>query len=162
MYSNVFERQLMFLFIFKYYSDPFDKQTDFTFSTGTEVSGSCSVVWQDRMFVFGGYSQHYQISQVEKCQLKLVGQLDLVTADERLRMFRGQCTNVANKSVFICSPDTNDEPDETYKYCFKAVEPLAKFYKTRDSKYFHRETRIGNDGGMLDLSITNHYILFQK
>ena len=96
------------------------------------------------MYVFGGANQVNQISQVENCQLKSVGQLNF-------RMRRGACTNVANQFVFICFPEYTNE--STSKYCYKAVEPLATFERARDSTYSHWGTKIGNDGGILELSI---------
>ena len=103
------------------------------------------------MFVFGGYTQVNQISQVENCQLKTVGQLSF-------RMKKGACTNVANEFLFICFPESDNE--STSKYCYEAFEPLATFERARDSTYSHKNTRTGNDGGMLDFSITNNFSVF--
>ena len=89
------------LFVVIVIVNPCNKETDFTFTSGTEVYHSCSIVWRDEMFVFGGDKKKHQISKVENCQLKLVGQLSMV-------MDLGACTNVGNELVFICFHDTND------------------------------------------------------
>ena len=121
--------------------DSCDKQTDFTFSSGTEVEGSCSVVWRDEMFVFGGNNQNHQISKVESCRLTLVGQLSM-------KANKPACTNVGDELIFICFHDKSDP--STDQKCFKAAEPLAEPVAARDSTYNHGNTRIGNDGGKVD------------
>ena len=98
------------------------------------------------MYVFGGNNKNYQISQVDNCQLKSVGQLSFP-------MRLGACTNVANQFVFICFPEY--DRNTTSECCYKAVEPLATFERARDSTYSHKATRIGNDGGMPDVLTTN-------
>ena len=103
------------------------------------------------MYVFGGANQVNQISQVENCQLKTVGQLSF-------RMKKGACTNVANEFLFICFPESDNE--STSKYCYEAFEPLATFERARDSTYSHSGTRIGNDRGMKELSIISNCLLF--
>ena len=115
-----------------------EKQIDFTFSSGTEVDFSCSIVWRDEMFVFGGSKKRQQISKVENCRLISIGQLNF-------SMNYGACTNVGNELVFICFHDRDDST--TYRRCLKATEPMATFREARDSIHTHSETRIGNNGG---------------
>ena len=122
------------------FEDSFEKETDFTFSSGTEVVGSCSIVWRDQMFVFGGGNQKHQISKVENCRLTSIGQLNF-------SMNHGACTNVGNELVFICFHDIDDS--STYKRCLKANQPLAPFQAAKDSSHPHRDTRIGNNGGKI-------------
>ena len=131
-----------------------NKQTNFTFSFGTEVEGSCSIVWRDEMFVFGrrGYWETYQISKVENCRLTSIGQLSF-------SMRSGACTNVGNELVFICFYDR--KVSSTDRKCLFATEPLAIFQAAQDSTHPHRQTRIGNNGGMVNFKL-QIFISFQK
>ena len=96
------------------------------------------------MFIFGGQEEDHQISKVEDCRLKSVGQLNF-------RMVDGACTNVADEAVFICFHDIYDF--STGKKCWKASQPLDTFKAlSLYSTYSHRMTRIGNNGGKLDSS----------
>ena len=116
------------------------KQPDFTFSSGTEVSASCSLIWENEMFVFGGRTEVNQISKVENCRLSSVGQLTF-------RMEKGACTNFADELVFICFPEADNE--STAQQCKKSSHPLGTFESAKDSAYPHKNTRISNDGGKL-------------
>ena len=51
------------------------KQIGFAYDSKTEADGSCSVIWRGNMFIFGGWSHKKQISMVDQCQLKRVGDL---------------------------------------------------------------------------------------
>ena len=50
---------------------------DFDFSLGenTEVYCSCGLTWRGGLFIFSGLSNRNQLSKVEDCQLKHIGQL---------------------------------------------------------------------------------------
>ena len=56
------------------------------FGPATEVENSCSLTWQGRMLVFGGYTHTRQISEVEGC--------GLIRLDHDLPfdLYRGACT----------------------------------------------------------------------
>ena len=69
------------------------KQPSFTYSTDTEVEHSCSIVWNNQMYVFGGLSKVNQISKVENCHLNLVGQLNF-------RMHKGSVIHNCKKNHF--------------------------------------------------------------
>ena len=57
----------------------------FKTGTGTEISNTCSLVWQGKMFIFGGQKYKQQISVVEQCKLSLKGNLPF-------KMYEGACT----------------------------------------------------------------------
>ena len=118
--------------------NPCNEQTDFEFGPGTGVYQSCSIVWKDEIFVFGGRYQSQQISKVQNCQLKLIGQL-------KVKFNYGACTNVGNELVFFCFYDFDDPT--TDKKCLKATSPLGDFQETRYSTHHHSVTRIDNNGG---------------
>ena len=48
----------------------------FSFPANTEVDDSCSLLFNDKMFVFGGLNEKRQISKVTGCGLKRIGDLD--------------------------------------------------------------------------------------
>ena len=104
------------------------------------------------MFIFGGVNQNHQISKVENCRLTSIGQLNF-------SMYLGACTNVGNELIFICFHDWNDS--STYRKCLKSNEPLATFREARDSTHPHVETRIGNNGGMVNFEL-QRFISVQK
>ena len=86
----------------------------------------------------------HQISRVENCQLSLVGELSF-------RMRKGACTNLANEMVYICFPEVFRA--SSGKRCYRASQPLGAFESVVDSTYSHKSTRIGNDGGRVDLTV---------
>ena len=51
------------------------KEIGFSFSAKTEVHGSCSITWQNKMYVFGGITNKEQISVIDKCELTSIGEL---------------------------------------------------------------------------------------
>ena len=118
------------------------KETDFSFSSGTDILYACSVVWNNHMYVYGGVTEVYQISKVDDCRLSVIGQLSF-------RMSKGACTNVANEFIFICFPDYAD--NSTAKKCYKTSQPLGTFQAARDSTHPHKNTRIGNNGGRVQI-----------
>ena len=66
-------------------------ELNFNFNANTEVDGSCSLVFSNKMFVFGGANEKRQISQVTGCGLERIGTL---TFDLR----SGACTVIRNSS----------------------------------------------------------------
>ena len=113
------------------------KQPDFSYSIDTEVEHSCSIVWNNEMYVFGGLSKVNQISKVENCQLNLIGQLNF-------RMHKGACTKFRS-SILVCFPEADNEA--TCRKCLRADSPLETFQAVKDSTHCHKSTRIANDGG---------------
>ena len=71
------------------------KAIDFVFEPETEAEDSCSIIWQNQMYVFGGWTYQRQISLVDQCHLKRVGSLPFLLA-------RGACTNFRNEEIFLC------------------------------------------------------------
>ena len=104
------------------------------------------------MFIFGGANQKHQISKVENCQLKLIGQLSV-------KFDYGACTNVGNELIFICFHDYYDS--STSNKCLKATTPLGVFRETRESTHPHKDTRIDNNGGMIIFNCTD-FLKFRK
>ena len=114
------------------------KWPEFTFSEGTEVAYSCSVIWESQMYVFGGFRNNNQVSRIDGCQLNLVAQLDF-------KFNHGACTNFDDSFVYLCFPDYNDET--SFKYCYRSSGPLGTFQRAADSTHVHTLATIANNGG---------------
>ena len=79
-----------------------------------------------------------QISMVDDCTLKRVGQL-------AFNHIRGGCANVADRLIYLCfNVETNIISDE-YKKCRYSTSPLGDFDQISDSNHYHAITRIAAD-----------------
>ena len=107
----------------------------FVLGNGTEVYRSCSLTWQNRHFVFGGNNEKTQISMVDDCTLKLVGQL-------AFHHWSGGCANVDNRLIYLCF---NSDNSDDYKKCRYSTSPLGEFEQISDSNHKHSYTRIAAD-----------------
>ena len=108
----------------------------FSFASDTEVYNSCSLLFNDKMYIFGGRNEMRQISQVTDCRLKHIGNLDF---DFRA----GTCTLMQSSTLILCFAWTNDEG----KLCRKADSPTASFKEIRKSNYYHYASKIASNGG---------------
>lgn len=105
-----------------------DSRFNFVFGRDTEILHSCSVVWQNDLFIFGGNTQTRQISKMMGCGLIQISQLTFHHA-------YGDCTTV-NDEIYLCfSTDTG-------KKCRVASSPLGLFHELPDSMYPHLYSRI--------------------
>ena len=112
-----------------------ERDFSFVYEQGTEVYNSCSFTWQNRHFVFGGRNEKSQISMVDECTLKLVGQLTF-------NHFSGACANVDNRLIYLCF---NSLDSDDYKKCRYSTSPLGEFQQILDSIHNHPSTRIAAD-----------------
>ena len=99
------------------------------FGPATEVENSCSLTWQGRMLVFGGYTHTRQISEVEGC--------GLIRLDHDLPfdLYRGACTTYDSDMMLFCF-DRSDT-----KACWTSSD-LYNFDKSDDSFYKHEYIQI--------------------
>ena len=120
------------------------KKIGLKFQKKTEALYSCSVVWQRKMFLFGGIYYNRQISVVEDCKVKLVGQLDF-------DMNAGACAQRDNAEIFICFYHKNwlyqDSFNGAYKNCQRATGPLEQFSRLPNSTFDHNRARIAVTSG---------------
>ena len=73
-----------------------DKNFYFSIGEEAQVQFSCSLTWENELYVFGGNTKKRQISKVTSaCRLEQIGQL---TFDH----FFGDCVNVANNKIVLC------------------------------------------------------------
>ena len=117
-----------------------DKDFDFEIDEEAEVYHSCSVTWQNELYVFGGATNMTQISKVQSCRLEPMGQLAF---DHK----NGDCVNVANYKVVLCFGGDNNK-------CRMASSPTGAFNEMKPSQHEHAKTRIAtNDGAFIKQSL---------
>ena len=116
------------------------KEIGFNFEDKTQVHGSCSIVWQGLMYIFGGLSLKRQISVVDQCKLTSKGEL-------QFDMSFGACAQRENDEIYICFE--NQQNMATAQNCRRAFSPLGTFSKLPNSIYTHRRTRIAVTSGKL-------------
>ena len=114
-----------------------DKDFNFEIDEEAEVNYSCSLTWQNELYVFGGLKKKTQISKVTSCRLAPIGQL-------KFSHLYGDCVNVAGNAVVLCfnSPASGD-----YKKCRMASSPTGAFSEMTLSQYEHKWTRIATNDG---------------
>jgi len=100
-----------------------DDDINFTFGVNTQVHGSCAASWFNRMFVFGGLNQKRQMSEVQDCKLKRIGDLDFG--------FVGGGCNTFSFGIMLCFDYDADKKCHSFN---------GETFKTKpSSKYSHRE-----------------------
>ena len=112
----------------------------FSFPPVTEVH-ACSLLFNDRMYLFGGANEERQISRVTGCGLKRIGDLNFDFSE-------GTCTLMQSSTVLLCFAWSNYEG----KVCRVADSPTASFKTIRDSNYNHYGIKIASNGGNSILS----------
>ena len=115
-----------------------DQLDCFSHDQNAEADESCSLTWQNQLYVFGGDSNKRQISRLSGYRLHVVGALPF---DHRL----GACANFANKKLFLCFNDASSD----WKRCRWSREPLGSFAEATFATYDHRAARISSSDGKL-------------
>ena len=124
------------------------KKLDFSFSPDTEVYHSCSLVFNDILYVFGGTKQRRQISRVNGCGLVRVGTLNF-------DLDLGACTVSQNK-ILLCFDNSVSKGDQG-RVCRKASTPTGLFSTIPESNYHHVRTAIASNGGKVyQLTLMRH------
>ena len=113
----------------------------FSFPSKTEVFDSCSLLLNDKMYIFGGHNELRQISEVTECGLKRIGTLDF-------HFLAGACALMQSTTLILCFDRFNDEG----KVCRVANSPTASFKKIQESNYHHYTIKIASNGGKSILS----------
>ena len=114
------------------------KEVGVSYQAGTVVDESCSIIWHGQMFIFGGYQAERQISVVDECQVKKVGELPF-------NMTRGACAQRDNNEVYICWNDATNS--WTYRNCFLSNDPLDDFSQLPRPFFRHGKSRIAVTSG---------------
>ena len=108
----------------------------FSFPTDTEVDLSCSLLFNDKMYIFGGRYEKRQISRVKDCGLKRIGNLDF-------DFLHGTCALMQSTTLVLCF----DWFRYGGKVCRIADSPTASFKKIRESNYHHYAIKIVSNEG---------------
>ena len=105
--------------------DSAPKEVDcFQALTDVETEHACPIVWENKVYLFGGYAYHEQISQLDGHVLKRIGTLTFGHQE-------GACTAIENKKIVLCFPE-----DGPFR-CRRATGPLDPFTKLAQSIFGH-------------------------
>lgn len=117
-----------------------DVKRNFNFSidSDAQVYGSCSLTWQNEVYILGGHNRRTQISKITSCRLEPVGQLPF-------DHYYGDCLSTADNQVYVCF---NADSDDLYR-CRVASSPYGLFSEITSSYYAHFKIRIATDDGKL-------------
>ena len=107
----------------------------FSFPSDTEVYISCSLIFNNRMFVFGGWNEKRQISRVSGCNLVRIGNLGFDFCSGGCTIFKSQ--------ILLCFDWQSSEG----RVCRVASSPTTSFSKIPESNYHHYSTKIATNGG---------------
>ena len=94
---------------------------------------SCGVKFQNDFYVFGGFTKNRQISKVDGCSLKRVGDLNF-------DFYHSGCT-ATESGVYLCFSYFG------LKQCWFSGHILAAFDQLQDSNFEHLYTRISSSEG---------------
>ena len=124
-----------------------DSNFIFSFGEETDVQGSRSVTYRNRLFVYGGYIFQRQISEVKECELRRVGNLDFDHYD-------GACSNTNDRLIYLCFGGDNK------RLCRSADDPFGNFTETAPSTFDHRSIKTAASPGKL--YVMNISIIFLR
>ena len=115
----------------------------------TDAYQSCSLTWNNKLFIFGGAYERKQISRLDGYKLNRIGSLFF---DHQY----GACSQMNNKYIFLCfsSKDTTT--------CRRSTSPLESFVKIASSTYSHRgisvsasESKFGHTKSRIKVALKN-------
>ena len=93
---------------------------------------SCSINWNNQLFIFGGHLTKHrrQISRLTGHKLEKVGSLNF---EHR----QGSCSVMANKVIYLCFGLYSDDSQR----CRRSTGPLEQFSEVALSTYDHAHTQ---------------------
>ena len=104
----------------------------FRLESKTEVFQSCSLIFAGRSYIYGGSNEKTQLSMVDGCALKRIGDLPF-------EFFRGACTSTPN-AIYLCFESGSD-----YRTCRMATgDPAGPFEFIDKSIHDHRRISIAS------------------
>ena len=112
---------------------------DFNIPGNVEIYQSCSLVFQDKMYVFGGNQKHRQIAEVSlKCGIDRLGDLPF-------DFVNGACTVIKDDEIMLCFDFKELDQGRVCRIDKSPTGSLDKINK--DSNFTHYRARIAaNDG----------------
>ena len=112
---------------------------DFYFEIDEEsqVLNTCSVTWENELYVFGGqFPKTKQIKKVTSCRLEVVGELAYGN-------YFGDCVNFANEKIVFCFNNIVGD----FNKCRMVSSPTGAFTEMARSQHGHALTKIATDNG---------------
>ena len=111
-----------------------EELTCFERDATTQAYGSCSVIWNNQLVIFGGMNEGFtfninysrQISRLTGHKLEYVGDL---LFDQN----QGACSVMANQYIFLCF----NLYYKDYRRCRRSTGPLESFTEVEPSMYAH-------------------------
>ena len=121
-------------------------EMDFYFPSNIEVQQSCSVVFKNKMFIFGGTEKHRQISEVSsKCGIDRIGDLPF-------DFVRGACTVIKEDEIMLCFD--LKQPDQG-RVCRIDKNPTGSLDKiNKESNFTHYRAKVAAIDGKNKLFLT--------
>ena len=113
----------------------YDRLYNFEFGYGTEIDESCSLLWHNHYYVFGGQYESQQVSMVNG------NRLERKKPDLDFNLYSGGCT-VLNQATIVLCFDFHEK-----KLCRQSNHPFGTFTKLQESTYSHKFTRIASFDG---------------
>ena len=113
-----------------------ERELNFGWEGNATAYQSCSLSWQNQMYVFGGTGSNFQnqISRLDGCKLQREGNL-------AFDLIRGACTNFNDETIYLCFSNASGE----YQRCRVSDGPTEAFKVVDNSLYPHQYTRIASD-----------------
>jgi len=105
-----------------------DYDFNFNFNEGTEAYKGCGLTFQGKHYYFGGHDYLRQISIIDGCGLKRIGDL-------HFDFYFGSCT-ATEDSIYLCFHNKDD------KRCYRSSDALGDFEEVPESTYNHRHIQI--------------------
>ena len=97
-----------------------------------EVEESCSIHWQNELYIFGGRNEGRQIRKL--IDHKLV----VTSATLKTDHYSFSCSVMANRFIFLCF----NEADRDFKQCRQSTGPFMPFSDVVKSNYNHSGIKI--------------------
>ena len=99
----------------------------------TEADESCSINWQNQLYIFGGSQLKRQISKLNGHKMERVGSLAF---DHDY----GSCSVMNNQFIYLCFGKVGESDSNG---CRWSTGPLESFSETALSNYEHRDAKTG-------------------
>ena len=118
---------------------------DFNFPGNAEIYMSCSLVFENIMYVFGGGKEARQISQVslsKGCGIERIGDLPF-------SFDTGACTVIKDEEIMLCFSLQNEG-----RICRVDKKPTGSFDKiSSESNYYHYQSSIASIEGKFNQKV---------
>ena len=102
----------------------------------TDAYRSCSINWNNQLFIFGGGGDHRQISRLTDHKLERVGSLDF-------NHFMGACSVMNNRFIYLCFNFADGNR------CRRSTGPLEQFSTVSLSNHTHSSTQTSSSDSEL-------------